>query len=412
MVNEINVSLHKLREYCEKEGFKGWDPYDGLNSKVFQALPWIRNNSFAKLAWIQLFKRNPLNLRKIAMVPKDYNPKGLALFLSGYCNLYKIGPKEEYVEKIRFFADKLLTLQSKGFSGACWGYNFDWQSKAFFQPKYTPTIVTSTFIGNSLFDAYEITRNEEYKNTAISVADFILKDLNRTYDNDGDFVFSYSPFDKTRVFNASLLGSRMLSKVYSYTGDKTLIENARKSVAYCCKFQQNDGSWMYSPLPFHQWIDSFHTGYNLECISDYQKESGDLSFLPNIKKGLNYYIANFFTEEGVPKYYNNSVYPVDVHAPSQLILTLNKLGLLNEFSGLVQKVVTWTINNMQDKSGYFYFQKSKHYTIKIPYMRWCQAWMFYSLSTYLLSITLRQSSLTNSSLSCFPMDREEGSTYE
>ena len=38
-------SFKKLKLYCEAEGFKGWDPYDGLNSKVFQALPWLKHSA-------------------------------------------------------------------------------------------------------------------------------------------------------------------------------------------------------------------------------------------------------------------------------------------------------------------------------------------------------------------------------
>jgi hypothetical protein len=30
-------SFKKLKDYCEKENFKGWDPYDGLNSKISNA---------------------------------------------------------------------------------------------------------------------------------------------------------------------------------------------------------------------------------------------------------------------------------------------------------------------------------------------------------------------------------------
>ena len=37
--SKIESSFLKLKSYCEAENFKGWDPYDGLNSKVFQALP-------------------------------------------------------------------------------------------------------------------------------------------------------------------------------------------------------------------------------------------------------------------------------------------------------------------------------------------------------------------------------------
>ena len=82
-------AIEGLRAYCEAQHFKGWDPYDGLNSKVFQALPFLKKSVFVRLAVIQGFKRSPINLRPIAMVPKGYNTKGLALFLHGYCNLYR-----------------------------------------------------------------------------------------------------------------------------------------------------------------------------------------------------------------------------------------------------------------------------------------------------------------------------------
>lgn len=35
-------SFSALKSYCEQEHFKGWDPYDGLNSKVFQAIPFLK----------------------------------------------------------------------------------------------------------------------------------------------------------------------------------------------------------------------------------------------------------------------------------------------------------------------------------------------------------------------------------
>ncbi len=60
MREEIKSSLKRLTSYCEKEGFKGYDPYDGLNSAIFQAIPLISTNRIARLAWIQIFKRSPV----------------------------------------------------------------------------------------------------------------------------------------------------------------------------------------------------------------------------------------------------------------------------------------------------------------------------------------------------------------
>ncbi len=384
MSEKIQNSLIKLTDYCRSESFKGYDPYDGLNSTLFKAIPFVSGSRFARLAWIQLFKRSPLNFRKIAGVSKDYNPKGLGLFLSGYCNLYKKNYEPHYLNDIKFFSGQLLSLTNNAWSGACWGYNFDWQARAFFQPKNTPTVVASTFIGNSLLDAYEITKEERLLKVARNVCDFIVKDLNRTYDDKGNFAFSYSPLDNKVVFNASLLGSRFLARVFSITREADLLEPAKKSVVFCCDHQRNDGSWSYGTSDFHQWIDNFHTGFNLECISDYIKYSGDNTFEPQLEKGFDYYINTFFTDEGVPKYYNNSIYPIDIHSPSQLIITLSRLGKFDEYRNLADKVTEWTIDNMQSDKGYFYYQKNRYFSSKIPYMRWSQAWMFYALSEYLL----------------------------
>ncbi|MDP4184168.1 MAG: delta-aminolevulinic acid dehydratase, partial [Bacteroidota bacterium] len=379
----VRDRLFRLKDYCEQEGYRGWDPYDGLTSRIFQAIPLIRNSRFFRLAWIQLFKRNPLNLRRFALIEKSYNPKGLGLFLSGTCNLYHLDPTPEALATIRFLTDKIISLKTKGYSGSCWGYNFDWQSRAFFQPAYSPTVVVTSYIGSALADAYEITKDKTILKELISIADFILKDLNRTYDSKGNFAFSYSPQDKTTVYNASLHGSRILARIYSYTREQQLIDEARRSVQFCIERQHNDGSWTYGTLPHHQWTDSFHTGFNLECLQEYQKYSGDRSVIPSIEKGLNYYLTNFFTTEGNSKYYNDKIWPIDVHASAQLIVTLCKLNQLEKYTELTDKVLSQTFEHLSNGVGYFYYQRSKYFTNKIPYMRWSQAWMFYALSEYL-----------------------------
>ena len=213
----------------------------------------------------------------------------------------------------------------------CWGYNFDWQAVAFYQPKNTPTVVSTSFIANGFLDAYEITSEESFLKIARSACDFVINDLKRTYDENGNYCFSYSPLDSTVVYNASLLGSRLLARVYSFTREKELLDCASNSVKFCCKNQNKDGSWSYGKQKNHQWIDNFHTGYNLESISEYIKYSGDFSVKDYLDKGFDFYISTFFTAEGVSKYYNTSIYPIDIHSPAQLIVTLTKLGKFDEY---------------------------------------------------------------------------------
>lgn len=378
---DIIKSFEALKKYVESVNFKGWDPYDGLNSPFIQKTP-LKKSSFFRLAWIQTFKKNPINLRPIFGIKKGFNPKGLGLFLTAYCNLYKVEKKEEYLKTIKYLADKLLEVKTIGYSGDCWGYNFDWQSRLEFMPDKTPTVVATSFVGYSLFDAYDCTKDVRYLSSALSSCEFVLKDLNRTPQEKG-FIFSYSPLDKMRVYNASFLGSKLLSRAYSYSKNPEHLEMARQSVIACVAAQREDGAWVFGGDPIQNWVDSFHTGYKLESLSEYIKYSGDNSFNENLERGLKYYLDNFTLEDGTPKYYDKDTYPIDIHCPAQFVVTLSRLNVFDENKELIEKILNWTINKMQDKKGYFYYQIMKGASSKIPYIRWGQAWMLYGMSFYM-----------------------------
>jgi hypothetical protein len=80
------------------------------------------------------------------------------------------------------------------------------------------------------------------------------------------------------------------------------------------------------------------------------------------------------------------MYPIDIHCPGQLLVTLNRLHKFSENRELAEKVLAWTISRMQDKKGYFYYQLKQGISSKISYMRWSNAFMFNAMSYYLLSI--------------------------
>ncbi len=396
-------SFNLLRSYCEKESFKGWDPYDGLNSRVFQALPFFKEKALWRLIVIQGFKRSPVNLRRIAQVPKEYNAKGIGLFLQGYCNLVRtvrinpalessFGSEDELKARVKDLADLLLTLRSEGdYHGACWGYNFDWQARQLFLfPKGTPTVVATNFCATALMEAYEVTGERRYLDVALTSANFIKDDLHR-YEINGGFLFSYSklPGNDT-VYNASLLGSRLLSFCYKYTGKEEYRQLAEASVKACCQGQREDGAWVYGLLPVQGWVDSFHTGYNLDGLIAYEENTGDTKYHGYIEKGFDYYIQHFFELDGTPKYYDNQMYPIDIHCPGQLFVSLARLHKYGDYGDLASLVMDWTIRNMQDRRGYFYYQLKKGISSRISYMRWSNAFMFCAMSYFLFeSVNLK-----------------------
>jgi len=379
----ISKVIYKMGKYIKKEKYKGYDPFDVLNSPFFD-LPILKSNKFIRFVSQQIFRRIPINLRPLFLIKKDINPVTLGLVIQAYSYLAYIYPdkKKYYLSEIEYCLNKLIKLRSLNYSGYCWGYNFDWDARYAKIDAYVPTVVATGIITNSLYEYYRIFNDKRIIEILDSAALFIIKDLNRTYENN-TFCFSYSPLDTQKVYNATMKAARLLAQAYSLTGKKQYIDEAKKTVQFVVDNQNPDGSWSYSKGDSRTWIDNFHTGYVLDCLDEYMKLSGDNDYCSHLKRGLDFYVGNFFSEEGIPKYYNNSVYPIDSTAAAQSILTLVRFG----YNDLAGKVARWMIENMMDEKGYFYYQKHRLYTNKISYMRWSNAWMFCSLSYLIYNVS-------------------------
>lgn len=371
---ELKNSLVRLRGYVEAEGFKGYDPYDALNSPLLEKLTLGRK--WPRIAALQLMKRSPVNLRPLLGVPTGFNPKALGLFLWSYGKLYRRDRDPLLLDRIEFFLDRLTETRSPGISGNGWGYNFDWQSRAFFVPQNTPTVVNSAFIGHALLDVHEWTGKARCLDLAVPIGDFILHDLKRLPDGD-HFSFSYTPLDDYAVHNANLLGASLLIRLYALTGREEAREAALTALACSMKYQHEDGSWWYAERATSHWIDSFHTGFNLQAIRTFLVADEGRLHREGYEKGVAYYANRFFDESGQPSYYHDRVYPIDVHAPSQAMVFFSEEPA---HRALANRIGLWMCRNLQDDAGYFYFQKTRRYLNKVPYMRWGQAWAMHGLT--------------------------------
>jgi len=369
-------SLNKLKKHIESQDYKGHDPYDALKSPFFK-LPILKSNKLIRFGTQQLVKRLPFSIRPLLFVPKGFNPVTLGLSIQAYAYLYQSDPdnKPAYLSKIEYLISELKKLIPDGFSGACWGYDFDWEARHAKIQAYQPTVVATGIITNALYIAYQITGHQECANLVNSAARFVLSDLKRSYKGDS-FCFSYSPNDEQRVFNASMKGVRILAQSYSLTNNKELKETAKHAINFVLNNQNEDGSWGYSLANSGSWSDNYHTGYVLDCLDEYVKLTEDKKPLESIQKGYDFYKDHFITQEGIPRFYDNNTYPIDCTAASQTILTSIRFG----DKETAVKVAAWMAQNMQKGNGSFYFRKFKYYKIKTSFMRWSDAWMFTALS--------------------------------
>jgi len=379
ILSKLEKIIFQHYEYLKNDNFRGWDVFDGLNSRFLRATT-LYNSRLVRLAWIQLFKRSPINLRPLFAVPKGDNPKALALFISGHLHLYSVYKEVKYLNEALQLYQRLMKTRTEAAQGVGWGYNFPWQARAFYVPAFKPNMIASVFAGHALLDLFSVTQDKTLVETSNQIAAFIRSDL-ILFDNEQTLCFGYIPGESAIVHNANLLGAGFLSRLYAITKEADLKHKAEKSVRYSVNAQRADGAWVYGERGHHQWVDNFHTGYNLTAIHQYQRFTGDKQFEPAIKKGLDFHLKNHFTSQYLPKYTDKQLHPLDIHCFSQAILTFIELKeYLVDGESFLDGVLKNVIDLFYDSEDkYFYYQKTKYYTIKIPYIRWSQAWMFYSL---------------------------------
>jgi hypothetical protein len=377
----IENSALQLLRYMENEKFSGYDPYDGLKSPFWQ-LPVVNKAHKLQFYFQQFVKRSPVNLRSALFIEKGLNPVTLGLALQSYTSFYRSTSNRDFLLKAENLTESLKQCSAKGYHGNCWGYDFPWSSRYVYIPAYQPTVVATSVITNALFDYWRIINDENVSRMITGAAEFVLLDLNQFVSPEGDICFSYSPFDNEKVFNASMKGARILSQAFAITSELRYAEAAKKAVNWVVKQQNADGSWYYSKSRSGNFIDNYHTGYILDSLDDCILYCNLEEFRPNLKKGREYYIANFFTPEGQPKFYNAQLWPADCTAGAQSIISLLKM----KENAKAMQVAEWMITNMQDESGFFYFRKYQGRTDKTSFMRWSNAWMLKALSGLCLAI--------------------------
>jgi len=376
----LQNSLDGLENWIINEKLKGYDPYDGLRSSKIKSI--IKGNHLMELCTQYFFKKSPFNLRSLFHIKKGYNPKSLGLLLSSFANLYTLDNKKKYLDECERIIKILIVLRSD-YNNVCWGYNFDWAGRNFHLPKKSPSVVVTSTIVRGLHKYYQITGKKSIVPIIRSCCDFITDDLLRTENNSDEICFSYTPYIKNKVHNANLFAAETLIRYYSITKEEKYKSLSEKAYDYTVRRQEPDGSWAYSigNNGKRNQID-WHQGFVLDSIHEYLVHVKDKpEYSRALIKGVEYYRKKQFFDEGTCYWRYPRFWPIDIHNQSQGIVTFTKLSQYEpRYLDFAEIIASWTINNMQSKSGYFYYQKWPLFKNKIPYMRWSQSWMLYALT--------------------------------
>jgi polysaccharide biosynthesis protein VpsJ len=351
-------------------GHAGWDPFDALNSRLFNATP-LRHVPLARLAWTQLFKRSPYNLRKFAGVRPSANAVTIALAA-------EVARREGRHEDAIDLVSRLLRMRCgiDGRQTLAWGYPFPWQAKAFHVPAQSPNIIATAYAVRELM-------NWPGEADAVrSAASLVFAHFAKASSNGGRFI-AYVPHSEAMVHNANLWGAYVLAAGAALGGPAEWRKLAADAVGYSLAAQRDDGSWAYGEAAHHQFVDSFHTGYVLEALHRISRLVAGLPVEQPVQKGLAFYRSAMFEDDGTARYYANSTFPLDANPAAQAVITLDCLQT-PDAAMLGRKILSAVIRNLWiESSGRFAYQKTRRGVNMIDYPRWTQIWLRLALSIVL-----------------------------
>ncbi len=379
--HEVQAALDAVAGYAEARGFAGPDPYDVLASPLpLRALPPV-----VSFALTQLHKRNPLSLRRVLRIPPVVMPKGIGLFLKAYALRHQRPGGPDYGEQMAGLFDWIVEHSIETEQGWSWGLPFAYSSLTKFQPPNTPSAVVTAFIHDGVCDYLQATGDERARAVIEAATAFVVGELPRT-ERAAGLCFSYTPIQRDECFNANALIARLLARSYALTGEESLRDLARQSVAYTVAKQQSEGFWNYrvkSDGTEKRQID-FHQGFILDSLVDYLAATGDddPAVRAALDRGAAFYRTEQFTDEGRSLWRWPKPWPVDIHNQAQGIITFSKLGDLDTAT----RIADWTLRHMRGPDGAFYHRVGRVIENRVRHMRWGQAWMTLALSHLMVAL--------------------------
>lgn len=377
--DRIFESISRLSDWLERNDYRGFDTFDGLSAKYLRPLTF--ETKLLRIVLQQAVRRFPINMRPLLGIPKSRSTKGMGFLARGFMRLQQATGDRVWGDKAESALRWLIENVSQGYSGACWGNHFDYQSRGFYLPKGVPTIVWTSLIGHAFLDGYDHFRKDSYLQVAVSACEHILRDLGTFAEGDA-LCLSYIPTQDNQVHNANTLGASLLARTYSHTRNEGYRSIAQKAMQYTANHQRPDSSWYYGEINNAHWVDNFHTAYVLDCFKYYIESTGDDRFVKNMTDGYEFWKKTFFLLNGTPRYYDRKTLPIDIQCCSQAIDTLVFFHDRDPDSlSLASTIARWTIDNMQDRSGYFYYRRYSRWLVnKTPTLHWGQATMLCALA--------------------------------
>jgi polysaccharide biosynthesis protein VpsJ len=375
LTTTVDESVAAIRVWGESRDWRGYDPYDGLNSPLAPVLSF--GTTLGRRLLTQAVKHSPLNLRPLLGIRREWNAKAIGLVAAGYVRTAAARGDEDARGAAERWLDWLEGSAVSG-NGAAWGYHFPVQTRVFRYARGAPNTIATAFVAHAFLDAIELIGSERDE-----IVRLVTRYLGsqRTEGPEGPY-FRYLPNEGELVHNANLLACGVLARAAAILEDGAIADGVEEAVATTLAAQRGDGSWPYADAAGHDWVDNFHTGYVLESLA--QCERMVPAVAAPLARGVAFWHEQLFLPDGTPKYTPSSVYPLDAHCYAQAIETWLAVP---GHDGVVraERLATLLIRDFLHPRGFVRFQRHRYWTNSVPFVRWTTAPAFRALAGLMLA---------------------------
>jgi hypothetical protein len=378
----IEESLTRVIGWVRAHDYKGYEPADGNASVLF---PLTGGRVWPMRILQQIVLRSPINIRPWLGVAPHESAIGRGYMGWAYLTMFRTSTASDIRNEAITCLSWLMMHRATKQAEFCWGDPYEYATRGGRRPRGAPILIWTSIIGQVFLDAFDLLGDEKYLRVAESVGRWMAT-LPVEHTDTGSCL-SYNAYKQSSIHNANVMGAAFLARLGAKTGDDAALDLARRTMTYTCARQRSDGSWFYGEEQKYQWVDNFHTAYNISALNVYRHALQDNCVEESLRRGLTYFKKNFFEEDGRPKYFHNQTYPVDIQCAAQAIETLVSVSQHDPDSfELAMNVAEWTIANLQSADGHFNYRHLGWITVTTPMLHWGQATMAKALAVTLDSL--------------------------
>lgn len=309
-----------------------------------------------------------------------------AHYAMGFASLAQMSGEDRYYQRALHFLDVLEQTRCPGYSEYCWGYPFHWETLRGTIPEGTPLITTVPYVYEAFQQVYRIDGNERWRRILRSIAEHAWSDYQDVPTSDTASTCSYTPFPEHSllVVNANAYRAHLLTNAAIEFSESKYSDKARRNLNFVLEAQNPDGSWFYAQDGKRSFVDHFHTCFVLKALAKIELLTGDKDCTAAIERGVAYYTANLFDEQGVPRPFSRAprltVYRRELYDYAECInLAVLLRGRFPALDHRLSVTVDQINKRWQTPSGSFRSRQLYLGWDNTPMHRWASAQLFRSL---------------------------------